>query len=100
MKQVILLSMVTACISFTVAEMKLFAPFRAWIKGKNFFFGELFLCGYCLGHWVAFILVAIYRPRLFQSWWLIDYFLTAVIVAWLAAVQWIIMSWLFGKTGK
>ena len=100
MWQVILLSIVTASISFTVAEMKLFAPFREWIKRKSSLFGELFSCGYCFGHWIAFILVAIYRPRLFQFWWLLDYFLTALVVAWLAAVQWIIMCWLFAKTGK
>lgn len=100
MVQVFLLSIVTACISFTVAEMKIFAPFRMWIKEKNSFFGNLFSCGYCLGHWVSFILVAIYQPRLLHSWWWLDYFLTALIVAWLAAFQWAMMCWLFKRIEK
>ena len=35
MRIVILLSFVTASISFTVTETKIFASFREWIKGKN-----------------------------------------------------------------
>jgi hypothetical protein len=100
MKQVILLSFVTASISFTLAEMKLFAPFREWIKVRSSILGGLFSCGYCLGHWVAFILVAIYRSRLFQFWGLLDYFLTALIIAWIAALQWLVMCWLFKIIGK
>jgi len=100
MKEVLLLSIVTASISFTVAETKLFAPLRLWIKGKSSFFGEFFICGYCLGHWIAFLLVALYKPRLFQLWWLLDYFLTALIIAWLSAFQWIILWLLFIKAGK
>jgi len=64
------------------------------------FLGIFFSCGYCLGHWVAFALVAIYRPRLFEFWWLLDYFLTALVIAWLAAFQWIIMYWLMKLAGK
>jgi len=100
MESVLLLSLVTASVSFTITEMKVFKPFRDWIRKGNNWFGELFSCGYCLGHWIAFILVAIYQPRLFHTWWLLDYFLTALVIAWLAALQWIVMCWLFAKTGK
>ncbi|MCP4373235.1 MAG: DUF1360 domain-containing protein [Deltaproteobacteria bacterium] len=100
MKSVIYLSIVTASISFTVTETKLFMPVREWVKRKNSFLGELFSCGYCFGHWVAFILVAIYQPKLFELWWLLDYFLTALIIAWLSAFQWSLMCWLMEKTGK
>ncbi len=100
MLQVILLSVVTACISFTVTETKLFAPFREWLKVKSSLVGELFACGYCLGHWVAFALVVIYKPKLFEFWWLLDYFLTALVIAWIAAIQWILMCLLFRSAGK
>ncbi len=66
MKSVIYLSIVTASISFTVTETKVFHPVREWTKSKNGFLGELVSCGYCFGHWVAFVLVAIYRPKLFE----------------------------------
>jgi hypothetical protein len=94
------LSVVTAAISFTISETKLFLPFRNWVKKKNSFMGNLFCCGYCLGFWVSFGLTAVYRPRLFESWWLLDYFNTALVIAWSGAVQWGIMCWLFKKIEK
>jgi hypothetical protein len=100
MVKVICLSFVTAAISFTVAETKLFTSPREWMKKKSPFWGELLSCGYCFGHWVAFGLVVIYRPRLFESWLPLDYFLTALVIAWLSAFQWILMCWLTQKTGK
>ena len=100
MKIVIYLSIVCAAISFTVTETKIFKPLREWLKKKSTFFGDLLSCGYCFGHWVAFALVAVYQPKLFQSWWLLDYFLTALVIAWFSAFQWAIMCWLMEKTGK
>ena len=100
MNTVIYLSLVTASISFTVTETKLFKPVREWTKRKNTFIGELISCGYCFGHWVAFALVAIYQPKFFELWWLLDYFFTALVIAWFAAFQWVLMCWLFEKTGK
>jgi len=97
--QVLLLSLACASISFTVTEMKLFLPLRQrWPRES--FLGEVLSCGYCFGHWVAFALVAIYRPRLFEVWWLLDFFLTAIVIAWLAGFQWIVMYLLIDKAGK
>jgi len=67
---VVLLSLVTASVAFTLCETKLFAELRDWVKRRSVWLGKLACCGYCLGHWVAFSLVAIYRPRLFEAWWL------------------------------
>ncbi len=99
-ESVVLLSGVTASISFTVTETKLFTRFREWVKGKSSFMGELVSCGYCTGHWVSFALVALYQPRLFDVWWPLDYSLTALVIAWLAGLQWAIMCWLMQKAGK
>lgn len=57
-------------------------------------------CGYCFSHWVAFALVAIYHPRLLESWWLMDYFFTALVIAWLSAFQWVLICWLMDKVEK
>lgn len=100
MELVIYLSVVTASVSFTVTETKLFLPLREWTKAGSPFFGDLLSCGYCFGHWVAFALVAVYQPRLFAGWWLLDYFLTALIIAWLSAFQWLLMCWLMAKVEK
>lgn len=99
--KIIYLSFVTACISFTISETKLFEPLRNWLETKITFLGKLFNCGYCLGHWVAFLLVAIYQPRLFVSFFfLIDYFFTALAIAWLSAFQWIVLGYLTKITEK
>jgi len=100
MDEVVLLSVATATISFTLAETQLFAAARTWVKTKSRLGGELVSCGYCLGHWVAVGLTAIYRPRLFDAWWLLDYALTALVIAWLAAFQWAALCWLMMKAGK
>jgi hypothetical protein len=97
---VLLLSLANASMSFTIAEMKVFRAFRDWAKAKSYWLGELFCCGYCLGHWTAFGLTGIYRPRLFFVWWPLDYFLTALVIAWLSAFQWIALCWFMQKTGK
>jgi hypothetical protein len=99
MIEIIFLSFVTASISFTVTEKELFKPLREWTE-KIFFFGTLLSCGYCFDHWVAFALVAIYRPKIFEFWWLLDYFLTALAIAWLAGIQCVLMRWLMEKAGK
>ena len=98
--EIVWLGAANAAMAFTVAETKLFAPWRQWVKARSAFCGELFGCGYCLGHWTAFALTALHRPRLFECWWPLDYFLTALVVAWLSAFQWIVLCWLMQKTGK
>jgi len=100
MEKVVYLSFVTALISFTVAEAKLFLPLRERVKKRNSHLAELLSCGYCLGHWVAFGSVAIYRAKLFEFWWLLDYLLTALVISWLSTFQWILLCWLMEKAGK
>lgn len=100
MEQVALLSLVAASIAFTISETAAFAGMRERAKNWHPWLGKLASCGYCLGHWVALGLVTIYRPRLFEVWWLLDYLLTALIIAWLAAFQWAAFCWLMEKAGK
>ena len=100
MQLIILLSFATASVAFTITETKIFAPLRQWLEVKSGFLGSMFSCGYCLGHWIAFALTAIYQPRLFEAWWLLDYFLTALVIAWFAAFQWIVMCWLMKLVDK
>jgi hypothetical protein len=91
---------VTASVTFTLSEATVFAGARERVKDRSAWLGKMACCGYCLGHWFAFGLVAIYRPKLFQGWWLLDYFLTALVIAWLAAFQWAALCWLMEKAGK
>lgn len=100
MEKLFYLSLITASISFTLAETKLFKPLRDRVNAKNSLLGELFSCGYCLGHWVALILASITRFRLFGTWWPLDYVLTALVIAWLSAFQWALMCWAMNKIGK
>jgi hypothetical protein len=100
MQVAIYLSFITASISFTVTETKLFKRLREWTKEKNAFLGELLHCGYCFGHWVAFALTAIYQPKVVSAWPPLDYFLTALLVAWFSGIQWVLMCWVMAKAGK
>lgn len=96
----VLLSLVTASVAFSLSEAKIFAVLREWVEGRSARLGKLVSSGYCLGHWVAFGLVAVYRPRLFEMWWLLDYFLTSLVIAWLAAFQWAALCWLMEKAER
>lgn len=97
MKTLILLSFANACISYTISQTLIFKPFRYILSCWNDWIGELVSCGYCLGHWVAFILVAIYHPYVVHSYWLIDWFITSLILAWLSGIQWGLFTILLTK---
>jgi hypothetical protein len=98
--EVVALSMATACIAFTVSETALFENLRLWLVAKQRLLGKLVSCGFCLSQWFAFGLVAIYRPRLVEAFLLLDYLLTAFIIAWLAAFQWATLCWLMDSAHK
>jgi hypothetical protein len=100
MEQVALLSLVTGTLAFTLSETKLFAPCRDWARRRSALVGEMLSCGYCCGHWIALALVVVYQMRLFNAWWLLDYALTAIVIAGLAAFQWGALCLLLAKTGK
>jgi hypothetical protein len=101
MKQFILLSFVTASISFTVTESFLFFKLREYLKTKSYYLGKLFSCGYCFSHWISLLLVLIYSFRILNSNILIlDYFFTALCISWLASFQWIIMCYFMDKLNK
>jgi hypothetical protein len=100
LERAVLLSLVTASVAFTLSEAVLFKGLRERVAAWSPWLGKLASCGYCMGHWVAFGLVAFYRPRLFDAWWLLDYVLTTLVIAWLAAFQWAALCWLMEKAGK
>jgi hypothetical protein len=100
MLEVMYLSMVVACISFTVTETQLFQAIRESSYSKSYFLGKVLSCGYCFGHWISFILTTIYTPRLLELWWPLDYFMTSLVIAWLAGIQWVLMCLIMEKSGK
>lgn len=88
--KLLLLSMVTACISYTVTEAAVFRSFRSWIEPKKFV-GKLFHCGYCFGFWVAVVMESVFHVNLFNTWFYLDCFLAVLVIAWLSGFQWITM---------
>ena len=99
-EQILLLSIVTASIAFTISESYIFSGIREYIKLKNNVLGHLFSCGYCLSHWIALLLVLIYQPKLFDFYWIIDYFLTILVISWISAFQWILLCLLMTYSNK
>jgi hypothetical protein len=100
MQKLVFVSFITATISFAVSESKLFRLLRERTKAKNSLLGKLLSCGYCLGHWVAIAMVVLLGIKLFDTWWLLDYLLTALAVGWLSGLQWAVMCWVMEKAGK
>ena len=100
MEEVFWLSLVAASLAFTLSETQLFLPFREWLTGQSKFLGKLINCGYCTGHWIALVLVAIYKPIIFDSYKVLGFLLSVLVIAWLAGIQWVIMCWLMKVAGK
>ena len=94
-------AMIVADISFVVSDSKLFKPFREWLKPRFEWLYSLVSCGFCMGHWVSFVITPIVAPCIFSTGFaLLDCFLTSLLVAWLSGINWIIMNILLKKAGK
>lgn len=61
---VAVLSFAVSAISVTVTTSSLFATFRGWLLERNEWFGKLFSCSYCFGHWMLFLAMIFYGPNL------------------------------------
>lgn len=84
--QVAVLALMTAAISVTISKSRVFASAREWITARNTWFGELVSCSYCMSHWVAIVLVAIYRPVMISQWMFVDLIVSVFGVVAIAAI--------------
>jgi hypothetical protein len=81
----LLLAPVVAVISTTITRSSVFHPLRKWMLEHNHWIGKLITCPYCTAHWVSFVIVALYRPRIVHSgWWPVDLLLSAFALVALA----------------
>ena len=84
--------MVVASISFFVSHSQLLEKLRNRIWKKSNFFSDLVDCCYCLGHWVALVVLLVFPVRLFGIFWPADYLLTWLVISWIAGLQSLAMS--------
>ena len=96
----LLLSMVSACVSYTVSETVLISGVRSLAHRIHPLAGKLAACGYCVSHWVALVLVACLRPDPGWGRSLALLPLTVLLVAWWSGIQWAAMCWLVERTGR
>jgi len=59
--KILIISLATAAISYTVTKSNIFLPIR---KKKNWY---ILQCPYCLSHWVSFIFVIFSGLKLFDN---------------------------------
>lgn len=71
--QILFLALAVSAISTTISLSSLFAPLRRWCRRRSKWLARLVSCAYCSSHWVAFIAVAWYHPRVMGGWWLADW---------------------------
>lgn len=96
----ILLSMIVASISFFISHTQLLKKLRKWLWDHAMFFGMLMDCSYCVGHWVAVIVLIIFPVKLCVLFGMdspADYFFTWLVISWLAGLQSLAASWLWGE---
>ena len=87
LKLFLLLSIVTASVSFLVIQSKLFQWFRNIVREC-----PLFKCGICFGHWIALALVLLFDIKFFECHWLLDIIFSTLAIAWVGGIQYEIMS--------
>ena len=97
MLEVFYLSSAVASLAFLVSEAEILKKPRMWVKNRLPRIGKIVSCGFCAAHWLAFGLVLIYTPRLFESWWIFDYTLTILVIAWFGSFQWAVLCWIMDK---
>lgn len=66
----IVLAIAAASVSVTLTQTELFAPIRARANKAGHMIGHLFHCFYCMSHWVVIVGIAVYRPVILSSGWL------------------------------
>jgi hypothetical protein len=103
MEQILLLSTATASIAFTMTKTPVFNWARSLVDGSEQL-AHLWSCPYCMSHWVAALLLAIYRPMIFSGGY-VDLFPELFIIVTLATFQFQVimmgakvMDWLTAKT--
>lgn len=99
MIKAILLSMVVASISFFISHSQLLEKFRGRVceLERGMFFFNLITCCYCLGHWIAAIVLIMYPVKLFGIYHPMDYLLTWFVISWMAGLQSLAASQLWGE---
>ncbi|MCP1714160.1 glucan phosphoethanolaminetransferase (alkaline phosphatase superfamily) [Kerstersia gyiorum] len=60
----LVLAVAASSIAITITHTEVFAPLRAWTQKLGHMVGYLFQCFYCMSHWVVFLGILIYRPRI------------------------------------
>jgi len=88
----ILLSMVVASISFFITHTQLLEKQRKALWQKSDFIAGLLDCCYCLGHWVAVVVLVFFPVRLFGIFWPMDYILTWLVISWIAGFQSLVVN--------
>ena len=89
----VVLSMATAAIDMTVSKASIFEGFREWVEKRSDWFSEMIGCPYCLSHWVAFGMVALYQPVLLRcvlakvhwGFVVVDLFVSAMAIVMMAS---------------
>lgn len=80
------LAMVVSGTSFTITGTEIFEPMRRFLAARSEWLGHLTACFYCTSHWVTFLLVALARPVLVSTGFLlVDLAISAFLVVQLAA---------------
>lgn len=76
--QFVLLGICCGTISYTISKGSIFGPLREWIIMRNLWLGKLATCPYCMSHWVAFLAMLIFHPRVIDS----SYLVASYIATW------------------
>lgn len=81
----LMIAIAASSIAITITQTEVFAPLRALTDKMGHMISYLFKCFYCMTHWIVFVAIILYQPRLVHSAYLIvDLTVTAFVTIALA----------------
>src|SRR5208337_1909386 len=91
----IFLSVACGAISMVITKGSILNGFHVWL-GKRFTFMEKLLsCPWCFSHWVALVLVLIYRPIVVTAYLPVDYFISIMVMVALSSITAKLIHWAY-----
>lgn len=95
------LSFPIAVLAWTITRSSLFEMIRTKIQDYSIWLGKLITCPYCCSHWLALILVLIYKIRIVSSSLLfLDYIMSICFIVGCSTLFVWILNYCINNTGN
>jgi hypothetical protein len=98
--RLVYLSVACGAISMVITKGAIFDGFHEWLEKRSPFSEKLLSCPWCTSHWVAFILVLVYRPVVMTAFLPIDYLVSVMVMVALSSITTKLIHWAYSSPAE